>query len=97
MKQRQALSLKKSSVKVRSRQWTDSINIIECNDDRSEAQYVSEEVKRLIEKEDVDPTEIIFYRTNGQSRIIEDSFGIHREVAGINSVKEKKLKTYWRT
>lgn len=81
--------------------WTDneqgdSIKVIECQDDRSEADYVSEEIQKLI-KSGIDPTEIaIFYRTNAQSRIIEDALRkdsiAYRVVAGIKFYERKEIK-----
>lgn len=82
--------------------WTDneqgeSINIIECKDDRAEVEFVANEVKRLIEKQNIDPLEIaIFYRTNGQSRMMEDALRTNRipykVVAGIKFYERKEIK-----
>lgn len=81
--------------------WTDngqgeSINIVECQDDRSEAEYVSIQVERLIQK-GVSPKEIaIFYRANAQSRIIEDSLRRinipYKVVAGIKFYERKEIR-----
>lgn len=81
--------------------WTDneqgdSIQIIESQDDRLESEFVSDEVKGLIKK-GIDPTEIaIFYRTNAQSRIIEDALRkesiAYRVVAGIKFYERKEIK-----
>lgn len=81
--------------------WTDnergdSIKIVECQDDRSEADFVSQEIQRLI-KTGVDATEIaVFYRTNAQSRIIEDALRkdsiAYRVVAGIKFYERKEIK-----
>ena len=81
--------------------WTDndvgdSIDIIECQDDRSEAEFVSNKVSTLIE-DGVDPHDIaIFYRTNAQSRIIEDALRQrkipYRVVAGIKFSERKEVK-----
>lgn len=81
--------------------WTDneqgdSISIVECLDDRSEADFIAKEVKRLI-KDGVSPREIaIFYRTNAQSRVIEDHLRqnrvAYRVVAGIKFYERKEIK-----
>lgn len=82
--------------------WTDndrgdSIRILECSDDKSEADYVGTEVNRLIKLDHVDPTDIaIFYRTNAQSRMIEDALRqsriSYRVVAGIKFYERKEIK-----
>lgn len=81
--------------------WTDndrgeSINVIECPDDKSEAEFTSLEVNKLIQS-GVDPKEIaIFYRTNAQSRLIEDSLRRinipYKVVAGIKFYERKEIK-----
>ena len=81
--------------------WTDndkgeSIEVIECQDDRSESEFVSNEVSKLISK-GVDPREIaVFYRTNAQSRILEDALRkkniSYRVVAGIKFYERKEIK-----
>lgn len=82
--------------------WTDnergeSIKILECSDDKSEAEFVGNEVKRLIQVENIDPNDIaVFYRTNAQSRMIEDSLRqgriSYRVVAGIKFYERKEIK-----
>lgn len=81
--------------------WTEndqgeSINVIECQDDRSESEFVAKEVKKLV-SDGVDPNEIaIFYRTNAQSRILEDALRRinipYRVVAGIKFYERKEVK-----
>ncbi len=81
--------------------WTDneqgdSITIVECQDDRSESEYIAKETKRLISS-GVSPKEIaIFYRTNAQSRVIEDNLRQNRiaykVVAGIKFYERKEIK-----
>lgn len=81
--------------------WTDNeqgeaIKIIECPDDRAEAGYIGKEVQALV-SDGVDPTDIaIFYRTNAQSRVIEDSLRSlkipYRVVAGIKFYERKEIK-----
>ena len=81
--------------------WTDndkgeSIDIIECQDDRSESEFVSQQVSKLV-SQGVDPREIaVFYRTNAQSRILEDALRkkniSYRVVAGIKFYERKEIK-----
>lgn len=82
--------------------WTDndrgdSIHIIECADDKSEADYVGREVKQLIDHSQIDARDIaVFYRTNAQSRMIEDVLRQnripYRVVAGIKFYERKEIK-----
>ena len=82
--------------------WTEndqgeSIQVVECPDDRSEAQFVGDEVRQLVQEEGVDPLDIaIFYRTNSQSRLLEDALrGLkipYRVVAGIKFYDRKEIK-----
>jgi DNA helicase II / ATP-dependent DNA helicase PcrA len=61
------------------RLWTDAeagapVTIAELEDEHAEARYVAGEVERLASEEGVARTEIaIFYRTNAQSRVLEDT------------------------
>ena len=61
------------------RLWTEvgeggPITIAELEDEHAEARYVAGEVERLASEEGVARTEIaIFYRTNAQSRVLEDT------------------------
>ncbi|MBD64012.1 MAG: ATP-dependent DNA helicase PcrA [Halobacteriovoraceae bacterium] len=81
--------------------WTDneqgdSIKIVECQDDRAEAEFVSQEVKKLVQT-GVSQKEIaIFYRTNAQSRQIEDALRKekipYKVVAGIKFYERKEVK-----
>ena len=60
--------------------WTENaegekVKFIRCITDKTEAAFVAREIKRLIEKENVRYNEIaILYRTNAQSRILEERF-----------------------
>lgn len=81
--------------------WTDNdqgdyIQIVECPDDRIEADFVASEVKKLI-SQGISPQEIaVFYRTNAQSRMLEDSLRklkiSYRVVAGIKFYERKEVK-----
>jgi DNA helicase II / ATP-dependent DNA helicase PcrA len=81
--------------------WTDNtggdaIQIVECLDDRSEAEYVVEKISHLV-KQSVDLQDIaIFYRNNSQSRQLEDALRkqkiAYRIVAGIKFYDRKEIK-----
>ena len=59
--------------------WTDEergepVTIAELEDEHGEARYVAGEVERLASEDGVARTEIaVFYRTNAQSRVLEDT------------------------
>jgi ATP-dependent DNA helicase UvrD/PcrA len=61
------------------RLWTDAdrgepITIAELGDEHAEARYVAGEIERLSSEEGIPRTEIaVFYRTNAQSRVLEDT------------------------
>jgi DNA helicase-2/ATP-dependent DNA helicase PcrA len=65
--------------------WTDvgqgdAIRVRELEDEHAEARYVAGEIERLVD-EGAARTEIaVFYRTNAQSRVLEDTL-VRREVA----------------
>lgn len=81
--------------------WTDNeqgeaIQVVECPDDKAEAAFIGKEVRSLL-RTGVEATDIaIFYRTNAQSRIIEDSLRTlkipYRVVAGIKFYERKEIK-----
>ncbi|MCT4642627.1 MAG: UvrD-helicase domain-containing protein [Bacteriovoracaceae bacterium] len=81
--------------------WTDndqgdSIEVVECQDDRVEAAFIADEIKKLFKK-GIDPNEIaVFYRTNAQSRVIEDSLRStkipYKVIAGIKFYERKEIK-----
>lgn len=81
--------------------WTDnaegeSIEIIECHSDREEAEFVGEQIK-ILAKSSVPFGEMaVFYRTNSQSRLLEDSLRKlnipYRVVGGIKFYERKEIK-----
>ncbi len=60
--------------------WTenpdgDKVRFIHCMSDKTEAAFVAREIKKLVTQENVRYSEIaILYRTNAQSRILEEKF-----------------------
>jgi len=81
--------------------WTnnqegDEILIVECKDDRGEAEFIAQKIREKI-KEGVSLKDIaIFYRNNSQSRLIEDVLRRekfpYRVVAGIKFYDRKEIK-----
>lgn len=81
--------------------WTDNdegeeIRIVECRDDRAEAEYVGLEIKKLREKGVSLKDVAVFYRNNAHSRTIEDALRKekfpYRVVAGIKFYDRKEVK-----
>jgi DNA helicase II / ATP-dependent DNA helicase PcrA len=71
--------------------WTDlgrgePVRIAELADEHEEARYVAGEIGRLLSEEDVGRSEVaVFYRTNAQSRVLEDTlvrFDVPYQVIG---------------
>ncbi|MFP5387599.1 MAG: ATP-dependent helicase, partial [Bacteriovoracia bacterium] len=81
--------------------WTDNdegdeIRIVECRDDKAEAEFVGQEIRRL-HQEGVSLKDIaVFYRNNAHSRTIEDALRRekfpYRVVAGIKFYDRKEVK-----
>jgi DNA helicase-2/ATP-dependent DNA helicase PcrA len=81
--------------------WTDNdvgeeIRIVECRDDKAEAEYVALEIKKLAQKGVSLKDVAVFYRNNAHSRTIEDSLRKekfpYRVVAGIKFYDRKEIK-----
>ncbi|MBA2666288.1 MAG: UvrD-helicase domain-containing protein, partial [Trueperaceae bacterium] len=66
--------------------WTDlgtgePLRLRELDDEHAEARYVVGEIERLLDEEGVARSEVaVFYRTNAQSRVLEDTL-VRRELA----------------
>ncbi len=81
--------------------WTDNdegdeIKIIECRDDKAEAEYVGTQIRKLVQ-DGVGLKDIaVFYRNNAHSRTIEDALRRekfpYRVVAGIKFYDRKEVK-----
>ena len=81
--------------------WTDNdegdeIRIIECRDDKAEADFIGQEIRKLV-NEGVSLKDIaVFYRNNAHSRTIEDALRKekfpYRVVAGIKFYDRKEVK-----
>ncbi len=71
--------------------WTDRgagepVRVTELEDEHAEGRYVAAEIERLSDEEGISRDEIaVFYRTNAQSRVLEDTlvrFGVSYQVIG---------------
>ena len=71
--------------------WTDAgagelVTIAELQDEHEEARWVAGEIDRLVDEEGIRRTEVaVFYRTNAQSRVLEDTlvrFDVAYQVIG---------------
>jgi len=70
--------------------WTDlgegdPVHVRECEDEHAEARYVAGEVERLVDEGTSRDEIAVFYRTNTQSRVLEDTlvrYGVGYQVIG---------------
>ena len=81
--------------------WTnnddgDEIKIVECRDDRSEAEYIAQQIKTIAQEGASLKDIAVFYRNNAHSRTIEDALRKekfpYRVVAGIKFYDRKEVK-----
>jgi DNA helicase-2/ATP-dependent DNA helicase PcrA len=81
--------------------WTDNddgeeIQIVECRDDRAEAEYIGNQIKKLVQERVSLKDIAVFYRNNAHSRTIEDALRKekfpYRVVAGIKFYDRKEVK-----
>lgn len=94
--------IRNNKTRLEKNLWTlnetgDKINFVHCLSDRSEAAYVSREIKRLITYENVQYKDIaVLYRINAQSRIIEERFIQveipHIIIGGLKFYDRKEIK-----
>jgi DNA helicase-2/ATP-dependent DNA helicase PcrA len=81
--------------------WTnnpqgDDIEIIECFNDKKEAEFVSDQIIKLAKEDEPYKEMAVFYRTNTQSRLIEDYLRKnnipYRVVGGVKFYERKEIK-----
>ena len=82
--------------------WTDAgpgtpIVAYVADDEHDEASFVADEIDRLVDDEGVKPSDVaVFYRTNAQSRSVEDIFirvGMpYRVVGGVRFYERKEVR-----
>lgn len=92
--------IKKNKFRIEKNLYTkkeggEKLSLIETMDESHEAQKITEKIKELIENK-VDPKEIaVLYRTNFQSRALEEAFmslGIPYQVLGTKFFERKEVK-----
>ena len=94
--------ISRNSLRKGKEMWTknpdgDCIEVIECQNDKSESEFISQKIQELVkEKSALYSDCAIFYRTNSQSRIIEDSLRKdnlpYRVVGGTKFYDRKEIK-----
>jgi len=81
--------------------WTNNqdgneIQIVECRDDRAEAEYIGQRIRKLSQQGASLKDIAVFYRNNSHSRLIEDALRKekfpYRVVAGIKFYDRKEIK-----
>lgn len=92
----------RNTLRKGKKMWTENpageeILIIESHNEKSEAEYISQNVKKLWKEEGVVLNEIaVFYRTNAQSRVIEDQLRAnqipYKIIGGIKFYERKEIK-----
>lgn len=92
----------RNSLRKGKEMWTqnpegESIQIIECHNDKKEAEFISQKILELNKKEKLEFKEMaVFYRTNSQSRLLEDylrkSNIPYRVVGGVKFYERKEIK-----
>jgi DNA helicase-2/ATP-dependent DNA helicase PcrA len=93
--------IEKNTLRKGKHMWTenpegDVIEIVECFNDRDEAEYVAQETAKLY-KAGVSYKEMaVFYRSNAQARLIEDSLRKYkiqyRVIGGVKFYERKEIK-----
>lgn len=81
--------------------WTDnpegeSIEIVECQDDKKEGDFVATEISKIHKKGVTYNDVAVFYRTNSQSRLLEDNLRKrripYRVIGGVKFYDRKEIK-----
>lgn len=93
--------IEKNTMRKGKQMWTqnpegDSVEIIECFNDKDEAEFVAKECQTL-NREGVSYKEMaVFYRSNAQARLIEDSLRkykiSYRVIGGVKFYERKEIK-----
>ena len=93
--------IEKNTLRKGKHMWTDNpegdvIEIVECFNDKDEAEYIAQETYRLF-KTGVSYKEMaVFYRSNAQARLIEDSLRKYkinyRVIGGVKFYERKEIK-----
>ena len=93
--------IERNKMRKGKKMWTDNpdgeaIEIQEVSDEKKEAEFITEEIKKLSSESTSLNDIAVFYRTNGQSRIIEDYLRraniSYRIIGGIKFYERKEIK-----
>jgi DNA helicase-2/ATP-dependent DNA helicase PcrA len=94
--------ISRNSLRKGKEMWTqnpegESIQIIECHNDKKEGEFIAQKIIDLNRNENADFRDIaVFYRTNSQSRLLEDylrkSNIPYRVVGGVKFYERKEVK-----
>lgn len=94
--------ISRNSLRKGKEMWTqnpegESIQIIECHNDKKEGEFIAQKIIDLNRKENAEYRDIaVFYRTNSQSRLLEDylrKMNIpYRVVGGVKFYERKEIK-----
>jgi len=94
--------IEKNIMRKGKQMWTenpdgDSVEIVECFNDKDEAEFIAKEISQIVKVQNIDPKEIaVFYRSNAQARLIEDSLRKYKInykiVGGVRFYERKEIK-----
>lgn len=93
--------IEKNTMRKGKQMWTenpdgDAIIIVECFNDKDEAEYIAKSILKY-KREEIEAKEMaVFYRSNAQARLIEDAFRKHRinyrVIGGVRFYERKEIK-----
>ena len=93
--------IEKNTLRKGKHMWTDNpegdaIEIIECFNDKDEAEFIAQETAKLHKKGTSYKEMAVFYRSNAQARLIEDALRKYkinyRVVGGVKFYERKEIK-----
>jgi DNA helicase-2/ATP-dependent DNA helicase PcrA len=93
--------IERNTLRKGKQMWTqnpegDAIEIIECFNDKEEAEFVAKECNKLFHEGVSFKEMAVFYRSNAQARLIEDALRkyklLYRVVGGVKFYERKEIK-----
>ncbi len=91
----------KNNFRKGKQMWTanpegEVVQIVECFNDKEESDYIANEIKKIVESGNEYSDMAVFYRSNAQSRLVEDAlrkFKIpYRVIGGVKFYERKEIK-----
>lgn len=91
----------KNTFRKGKQMWTanpegEVVQIVECFNDKEEAEYIAKEVNKIVLAGNDYSDVAVFYRSNAQSRLIEDALRKHklpyRVIGGVKFYERKEIK-----